>query len=143
MTVTVRTLDELIRPPDAADSSLSTQEYFVNMGPQHPIAHGSLRLVLLLDGETVERVIPVPGYVHRGLEKMAEAMKHAVVAGRADLSGERILAFAAERLANFKRPKSVEVWPELPKSSANKIMRREVRDRILARAPAGPGQVQP
>ncbi|MEW6750340.1 MAG: NADH-quinone oxidoreductase subunit D [Candidatus Latescibacterota bacterium] len=72
MTVKVRTLDEVIQPPAAAQSPLSTQEYFVNMGPQHPIAHGSLRLVVMLDGETVDRVIPVPGYVHRGIEKMAE-----------------------------------------------------------------------
>jgi acyl-CoA synthetase (AMP-forming)/AMP-acid ligase II len=58
---------------------------------------------------------------------------HAVVAGRPDLVGGQVLAFAAERLANFKRPKSIEVWPDLPKSAANKIMRREIRDRILAR----------
>ena len=53
MTVKIRTLDEHLTPPSAGSSELSTQEYFVNMGPQHPIAHGSLRLVLRLDGETV------------------------------------------------------------------------------------------
>ena len=72
MSVTVRTLDEWLIPPTTADSPLSTQEYFVNVGPQHPIAHGSLRIVLLLDGETIRKVIPVPGYVHRGIEKMCE-----------------------------------------------------------------------
>jgi NADH-quinone oxidoreductase subunit D len=72
VTVTIKTLNDLVRPPTAADSPMATQEYFVNMGPQHPIAHGSLRLVLRLDGETVRQVIPVPGFVHRGLEKMAE-----------------------------------------------------------------------
>jgi NADH-quinone oxidoreductase subunit D/NADH-quinone oxidoreductase subunit C/D len=76
MTVRIRTLEEIVRPPQTADSLYSTQEYFVNMGPQHPIAHGSLRLVLLLDGETVRRVIPVPGYVHRGIEKMAESLNY-------------------------------------------------------------------
>lgn len=65
---------------------------------------------------------------------------HAVVAGRPGISGEQILAFAAERLASFKRPKSIEVWPELPKSAANKIMRREIRATILARAGAGTAQ---
>lgn len=74
MTVRVRTLDELLTPPAAGSSALSTQEYFVNMGPQHPIAHGSLRLVLRLDGETVKEVIPVPGFVHRGIEKMCEKL---------------------------------------------------------------------
>ena len=74
MSVQIRTLNDIVCPPDEARSPLSTQEYFVNMGPQHPIAHGSLRLVLRLDGETVRAVIPVPGFVHRGLEKMAESL---------------------------------------------------------------------
>lgn len=56
---------------------------------------------------------------------------HAVIAGRSGLDGNAVLSFAAERLANFKRPKSIEIWPELPKSAANKILRRTIRDRIL------------
>jgi NADH-quinone oxidoreductase subunit D/NADH-quinone oxidoreductase subunit C/D len=56
------------------DSPLATQEYFVNMGPQHPSTHGVLRLVLKLDGETVREVIPVLGYIHRGIEKKAETI---------------------------------------------------------------------
>lgn len=76
MTVRIRTLEEIVRPPQTADSRLSTQEYYLNMGPQHPIAHGSLRLILLLDGETVRRVIPSPGYVHRGIEKMSESLNY-------------------------------------------------------------------
>ena len=51
---------------------MTTQEYFVNMGPQHPSTHGVLRLVLKLDGEIVREVIPVLGYIHRGIEKMGE-----------------------------------------------------------------------
>lgn len=58
---------------------------------------------------------------------------HAVVAGREGLDGDAILAHVRDQLAGYKRPKSIEVWPELPKSGANKILRREVRDRILAR----------
>jgi acyl-CoA synthetase (AMP-forming)/AMP-acid ligase II len=58
---------------------------------------------------------------------------HAVVVGRADLEPERILAYAAERLAGFKRPRSVEIWLELPKTAANKIPRRMIRERILER----------
>jgi len=49
-----------------------TEEYFINMGPQHPATHGVLRLVLKLDGEIVKEVIPVLGYIHRGIEKIAE-----------------------------------------------------------------------
>ena len=43
------------------------------------------------------------------------------------------MAHAREKLASYKRPKGIEVWPELPKTSANKILRRAVRDRIVAR----------
>jgi len=49
-----------------------TQEYFVNMGPQHPSTHGVLRLVLTLDGEIIEKVEPHLGYIHRSIEKMCE-----------------------------------------------------------------------
>ena len=49
-----------------------SQEYFVNMGPQHPSTHGVLRLLLTLDGETVTKVEPHLGYIHRSIEKMCE-----------------------------------------------------------------------
>jgi len=44
----------------------------INMGPSHPATHGVLRLVLKLDGEIVEKCIPHLGYLHRGMEKIAE-----------------------------------------------------------------------
>lgn len=46
----------------------------INLGPQHPSAHGNLRLVLELDGEKVIKCTPMIGYMHRGMEKMAENM---------------------------------------------------------------------
>ncbi len=46
----------------------------VNFGPQHPSAHGQLRLILELDGEQVVKAVPDVGYLHRGMEKMAENM---------------------------------------------------------------------
>ena len=46
----------------------------VNLGPQHPSAHGQLRLVIDHDGEKVNKAIPHIGYMHRGMEKMAENM---------------------------------------------------------------------
>ena len=45
----------------------------INIGPQHPSTHGVLRLVLELDGEIIKSCEPVIGYLHRGLEKMAES----------------------------------------------------------------------
>ncbi len=50
----------------------ATDEYFLNMGPQHPSTHGVLRLVLRLDGENIIEIVPHLGYVHRGIEKMGE-----------------------------------------------------------------------
>ncbi|MBV5277956.1 MAG: NADH dehydrogenase (quinone) subunit D [Campylobacteraceae bacterium] len=46
----------------------------VNFGPQHPSSHGQLRLILELDGEIVSKATPDIGYLHRGMEKMAENM---------------------------------------------------------------------
>jgi len=44
----------------------------INMGPQHPSTHGVLRLVLDIDGETVVKITPHVGFLHRGVEKLAE-----------------------------------------------------------------------
>jgi NADH-quinone oxidoreductase subunit D len=46
----------------------------INFGPQHPSAHGQMRLILELDGEEVVKALPDVGYLHRGMEKMAENM---------------------------------------------------------------------
>src|SRR5215831_13768348 len=48
------------------------RNFTLNFGPQHPAAHGVLRLVLELDGEVVERVDPHIGLLHRGTEKLIE-----------------------------------------------------------------------
>jgi len=51
---------------------IRSEEMILNMGPQHPSTHGVLRLVLTLDGETIEDCTPVIGYLHRGIEKILE-----------------------------------------------------------------------
>ena len=48
----------------------------INMGPQHPATHGVLRIELEIDGETVVRAVPHLGYLHRGMEKIAENMTY-------------------------------------------------------------------
>jgi len=53
------------------------RKFNINFGPQHPAAHGVLRLVLELDGEIVERVDPHIGLLHRGTEKLMEARPYA------------------------------------------------------------------
>ena len=57
---------------DAAMNSVETRNFTINFGPQHPAAHGVLRLVLELDGEVVTRVDPHIGLLHRGTEKLIE-----------------------------------------------------------------------
>ncbi len=55
---------------------LDENDYVVNIGPQHPSTHGVLRLQTVLDGETVKRIYPHVGYIHRGIEKMWESMTY-------------------------------------------------------------------
>ena len=51
----------------------SVKNYTINFGPQHPAAHGVLRMVLELDGEVVDRCDPHIGLLHRGTEKLMES----------------------------------------------------------------------
>src|SRR3546814_151313 len=63
------TLDKFITPESG---EVDIANYMVNFGPQHPAAHGVLRMVLEMDGEIVERVDPHIGLLHRGTEKLIE-----------------------------------------------------------------------
>ncbi len=59
--------------PDLLKDEQSIRNFNINFGPQHPAAHGVLRLVLELDGEIVERADPHIGLLHRGTEKLMES----------------------------------------------------------------------
>jgi NADH-quinone oxidoreductase subunit D/NADH-quinone oxidoreductase subunit C/D len=48
------------------------KDYVINLGPQHPSTHGVLRFEVSLQGETINKVVPHCGYIHRGIEKMCE-----------------------------------------------------------------------
>ena len=48
----------------------------INVGPQHPATHGVLHLVITLDGETIKKVEPHLGYIHRSIEKMCESLSY-------------------------------------------------------------------
>ena len=63
-----RIAQETVEGPEG----LRSEEMILNMGPQHPSTHGVLRLVLTLEGETIEDCTPVIGYLHRGIEKILE-----------------------------------------------------------------------
>lgn len=62
-------MEENTKPMTAPETE---EEYFINMGPQHPSTHGVLRLLVSLQGEIVKRLDPHLGYIHRGIEKMCE-----------------------------------------------------------------------
>ena len=65
---------------DAAVSiELETPDMTLNIGPQHPSTHGVLRLVARVDGERVESVEPIIGYMHRGYEKISEVRTYAQI----------------------------------------------------------------
>ena len=83
-------------------------------------------VLLSYDGVIEAAVIGLPD------EKWGDRV-HAVVAGRDGLDTAEMLEFAKTRLASFKAPKSIEIWPDLPKSSANKILRRSIRDVVTER----------
>lgn len=68
-------LEEIQGKTDEVDPTVGDVEisnYTINFGPQHPAAHGVLRMVMELDGEIVERVDPHVGLLHRGTEKLIE-----------------------------------------------------------------------
>lgn len=87
------------------------KNYTMNFGPQHPAAHGVLRLVLELDGEVVERADPHIGLLHRGTEKLAEHktfLQALPYMDRLDyvsiMLNEHAYVMAVERLAGIEVP---------------------------------------
>jgi len=68
-------MDEL-REIMITTDEIKTDEYLINMGPQHPSTHGVLRLLVQLEGEIVHNVQPHVGYIHSGIEKMAESLSY-------------------------------------------------------------------
>ncbi|MBL8645987.1 MAG: AMP-binding protein [Sphingosinicella sp.] len=83
-------------------------------------------VLLAYDGVVEAAVVGLPD------EKWGDRVI-AVISGRDGIDGDAVLAFVKTKLANYKQPKSIEIWTELPKSGANKILRREIRDTIAAR----------
>src|SRR5213596_3746662 len=59
-------------PANPTLPTLRTEEMMLNMGPQHPSTHGVLKIVLSLEGERIVKATPVMGFLHRGVEKLAE-----------------------------------------------------------------------
>jgi NADH-quinone oxidoreductase subunit D len=65
--------DSSIIPPSGGGGA---GEFVINVGPQHPATHGVLHLVITLNGETIKKVEPHLGYIHRSIEKMCESLTY-------------------------------------------------------------------
>ena len=92
------------------------RQFNINFGPQHPAAHGVLRLVLELDGEVVERVDPHIGLLHRGTEKLIEHKTYLQAIGYFDrldyvapMNQEHAFCLAAEKLLGLPVPKRAQL----------------------------------
>ncbi|WP_322988031.1 MULTISPECIES: NADH-quinone oxidoreductase subunit D [unclassified Hoeflea] len=90
----------------------NVRNFNINFGPQHPAAHGVLRLVLELDGEIVERVDPHIGLLHRGTEKLIEAKTYLQALPYFDrldyvapMNQEHAYSLAVEKLTGVTVPK--------------------------------------
>lgn len=94
---------------------LKTQLYNLNFGPQHPATHGVFQLILTLDGEKVVKAEPVCGYLHRGVEKLAETRTYTQVipyTDRLDYFAAMLqnwgYVFAVEKLTGLEVPERAE-----------------------------------
>jgi NADH-quinone oxidoreductase subunit D len=97
-------------------SEQNPRTFSINFGPQHPAAHGVLRLVLELDGEVVERVDPHIGLLHRGTEKLMESrtyMQNVPYFDRLDycapMNQEHAFCMAIEKLLGVEVPRRAQL----------------------------------
>jgi NADH-quinone oxidoreductase subunit D len=91
------------------------RNYTLNFGPQHPAAHGVLRLVLEMDGEVIERADPHIGLLHRGTEKLAESKPYNQTIGYMDrldyvsmMCNEHGYVLAIEKLLGVEIPERAQ-----------------------------------
>lgn len=92
------------------------RNFTINFGPQHPAAHGVLRLILELDGEIVERADPHIGLLHRGTEKLIEHKTYIQALPYFDrldyvsmMAQEHTYSLAVEKIAKIKVPRRAQV----------------------------------
>jgi NADH-quinone oxidoreductase subunit D len=111
-----RTPGELIPGADQTLPETPVRKFNINFGPQHPAAHGVLRLVLELDGEVVERVDPHIGLLHRGTEKLMEARTYLQTIPYFDrldyvapMNQEHAYVLAIERLLGIEVPERGQI----------------------------------
>ena len=96
---------------DGASMTTSAEPYVLNIGPQHPSTHGVFRIRVVMDGERIQDLDMIVGYLHRSMEKLAEERTYTQnipFTDRADylaaMSSNLGLCLAAERLADVEVP---------------------------------------
>ena len=121
-------LDERHHPEAAGEEPDPLEhEMVLNIGPQHPATHGVLRVVVKMDGEMIERAVIDIGYLHRGLEKLAEAktfQEFMVYTDRMDYlapySNNVAWCLAVEKLAGIEVPERAQ-WIRMMMSELARI----------------------
>jgi NADH-quinone oxidoreductase subunit D len=112
---------------------LETEGMTLNLGPQHPATHGTLRIIVKLDGEQVITADPVMGYMHRGYEKLVEVRTYPQVTtliNRIDwlssFANEVPFILGAEKLMEIEAPPRAQwirtllfEWPASPTSGCS------------------------
>ncbi|PKH47867.1 NADH-quinone oxidoreductase subunit D, partial [Dehalococcoides mccartyi] len=95
--------------------AIKTENFILNIGPQHPSTHGVFRLRIVLDGEVITDLEPVFGYLHRGIEKLAEGrtyLQDIPFTDRLDYLGSmtnnHAYVMAVEKLAGITVPERAE-----------------------------------
>ena len=105
----------LLKIKEESTSQFGTEQIIVNLGPQHPSTHGVFRVAVVLDGETIQNLKPVLGYLHRNHEKIGERntfLMNMPYTDRLDylssMSNNFGYALAVEKLMNITPPERAE-----------------------------------
>ncbi len=95
--------------------SLNTEQFILNIGPSHPSTHGVFRMKATMDGEVIVELEPVFGYLHRGIEKLAEQRTYTGIIPLTDrldylsaMSNNLAHCIAVEKLAGIQVPERAE-----------------------------------
>ncbi len=95
---------------------LDTDDFWLNMGPQHPSTHGVLRVLLRMSGEVVKEVVPYFGYLHRCFSKKAESLKYPQIVPYTDrwdylasMANNMSYCVAVEKLMGLEIPRRADL----------------------------------
>jgi NADH-quinone oxidoreductase subunit D len=116
----------------SAEFASGREELLLNMGPHHPSTHGVLRFIMHTDGEVMRKAVPDVGYLHRGLEKLAERTTYASYMPFTDrinyleaIFANHVYAMAVERLLGVEVPPRAE-YLRVIASELNRIANHDI-----------------